>query len=100
MKPRNLSFGTIPKNLDFYVQSIFLQIYLFLLWNLVLKVAYLHYFMVLEHIVILLVDLGLGRVFTLLLLVGLEIIASSYAIFGAPAHLISALAWERFVALD
>jgi hypothetical protein len=53
-----------------------------------------------EHIVVLLVDLGLGLVSIPLLVVELEILAPSWAIFNALAHLISALAWERFVVLD
>jgi len=55
---------------------------------------------VLEHIVVLLVDLSLGHVSILLLLVGLEIFAPSWAISNAPAHLIFALAWERSMFLD
>jgi hypothetical protein len=46
-----------------------------MLQNLVLKVAYLHYFVMLEQIVVFLVDLGPDLVFALLLAIGLEIIA-------------------------
>jgi hypothetical protein len=56
--------------------------------------------MVLEYIVVLLVDLGLGLVFVSLLPVELEILAPSWAIFSDPAHLISILAWEIFMVLD
>jgi hypothetical protein len=71
-----------------------------MLQNLVLKVAYLQYSMVLKHIILFLVDLGLRPVSTPLLFDGLEILAFSWAIFGAPTHLIFALAWERFVVMD
>jgi hypothetical protein len=72
-----------------------------MLQNLVLKVAYLYYSMVLEHIVLLLVYLGLGLISTPLLFAGLEILkAPSWAIFSAPTHLISTFVWERFVVLD
>jgi hypothetical protein len=71
-----------------------------MLQNLVLKVAYLHYYMVLEQIVVLLVDLGLGHVSTLFLYVGLLILVPSWAIFGVFTHLIFAFAWGRYVVLD
>jgi hypothetical protein len=66
---------------------------------LVLKVAYFHYFVVLEHIIALLVDLVPSLVFAPLLLLGLEIFASSWAIFGALPHLTSSFALERYVVL-
>jgi hypothetical protein len=39
-------------------------------------------------------DLGPSFIFVLLLPFELEILAPSWAIIGAPAHLISILAWE------
>jgi hypothetical protein len=82
------------------VQSRFFEIYLFLLQNLVLKVTYLHYYVVLQHIIILLVDLNLGPISTPLLVVEIEILAPSWAIFGAPTHLISTPTWERCLVFD
>jgi len=55
---------------------------------------------VLEQIVILLVDLGPDRVFIPLLVVGLEILAPSWAISSASTHLIYALTWEISMILD
>ncbi len=86
------------KDLDFCVQSRSLQIHLCLLQNLVLKVAYLHCSVVLEQIVELLVDLGQTHVYNLLV-VDLETLALFWAIFNAPAHLISTPIWERLVVL-
>jgi hypothetical protein len=77
-------------NLDFCVQSKFLQIYLFLLQNLVWKVAYFHYYVVLEHIVVLLVHRGLGHVSALLTPNELEIMVPFWAFSNAPPHLIFA----------
>jgi hypothetical protein len=54
---------------------------------------------VLEHIVVLLVDLDPGLVYVLLLIVELEIMIPSWAIFDILAHLIYDLAWERYVVL-
>jgi len=54
---------------------------------------------VLEQIVVLLVDLGPGPISTPLLVAKLEIFVPSWAIYNAPAHLISTFAWERFVVL-
>jgi hypothetical protein len=71
-----------------------------MLQNLVLKVAYLHYSMVLEQIVVLLVDLGLGPISTPFPLARLQILAPSWAIFGVFTHLISTFAWGRYVVLD
>jgi hypothetical protein len=59
-----------------------------MLQNVVLKVTYLHYSLVLEHIVVLLVDLGPNFVSTPLLSIQLEILAPSWAILDAPTHLI------------
>jgi hypothetical protein len=56
--------------------------------------------MVLEHIVALLVDLVIDPIFAPLLPIGLEILAPSWAIYGAPAHLISSLSLERSMVLD
>jgi len=55
---------------------------------------------VLEQIVVLLVDLSLGLIYVLVLLTKLEIMAPSWAISGAPTHLIFAPTWERCVVLD
>ncbi len=63
-------------NLDFCVQSKLLQIHSCLLQNLVFKAAYL-FFVVMEQIIVLLVDLGQNFVFVLLLNVELETIAPS-----------------------
>jgi hypothetical protein len=71
-----------------------------MLQNLVLKVGYLHYFVVLEQIVVLLVDLGPSLISTPLMVAKLEILIPSWAISNALAHLISTFAWERFVVLD
>jgi hypothetical protein len=45
-------------------------------------------------------DLGLGFVCASLLVIKLEILVLSWAIFSAPAHLISILSWERSMVLD
>jgi hypothetical protein len=63
-----------------------------MLQNLVVKVTYLHYLVVLEYIVELLVDLGPCAISLLLLLDGLEILAPFWAISGVLAHLIFVLA--------
>jgi hypothetical protein len=63
-----------------------------MLQNLVLKVAYLHYFMVLKQIVELLVDQGPNLVSAPLLTSELELLALAWAFFRAPTHLISTLA--------
>jgi hypothetical protein len=70
------------------------------LQNLVFKVANLHYYLAFEQIVALMVDLILGCIFALLLPVKFEILAPSWAISGAPTHLISSLALERSMVLD
>jgi len=61
-----------------------------MLQNLVLTIAYLHYFMVLKQIVVPLVDLSPGLISLPLLHVGLKILAPSWAIYNAPTHLIYA----------
>jgi hypothetical protein len=63
-----------------------------MLQNLVLMVTYLHYFVVLEQIVVLLVDPSLDLMSIPLLVVGLEILAHAWAFFGVFAHLIFVLA--------
>ncbi len=56
--------------------------------------------MVLKHIVVLLVDPCPGPISTPLLPIELEILALSWAISNALAHLISIPPWERFLVLD
>jgi hypothetical protein len=56
--------------------------------------------MVLEHIGVLLVDLGPSLIFILLLFSKLEILAPFWAIFDAIIHLIFVFAWEKYVVLD
>jgi hypothetical protein len=46
------------------------------------------------------VDPSPNLVFVPLLVIELETLAPSWAIFDALAHLIFVLAWERFVVLD
>jgi hypothetical protein len=70
-----------------------------MLQNLVLKVAHLHYSMVMEQIVILLVDPNQNPIFVPLLAVKLKILAP-WAISHVPAHLISSPTWEKLVVLD
>jgi hypothetical protein len=55
--------------------------------------------MVLEHIIVLMVDLGPDLVFAILLVIELEILAPFWAIFDALTHLIFAPTWERYVVL-
>jgi hypothetical protein len=56
--------------------------------------------MVMEQIVVLMVDLVLDPISTPPLLTRLQIMAPSWAIFGAPAHLIFSFALERSMVLD
>jgi len=56
--------------------------------------------MVLDQIVVLLVDLGPGPTFALLMPTKLEILAPSWAISSILAHLISTPTWERSMVLD
>ncbi len=56
--------------------------------------------MVLEQIIVLLVDLGPGLVYAPLLPTEIEILALSWSISSAPAHLIFTPTWERYVILD
>jgi hypothetical protein len=67
---------------------------------LVLKVAYLHYSVVMQQIVKLLVDPSQNHVYVLLLAIELETLVLSWAIFNAPTHLIFVPTWERLVVLD
>jgi hypothetical protein len=55
-------------NLYSYVESKLLQIHSCLLQNLVLKASYFHNYVVMEHIVVLLVDLGQNHVYAPLLI--------------------------------
>jgi hypothetical protein len=71
-----------------------------MLLSLVLKVAYPHYSVVLEQIIILLVDLGLGYIYVPLVAVELEILAPSWACSNVPTHLISIPTWERCMVLN
>jgi hypothetical protein len=57
-----------------------------MLQNLVLKATYLHYSVVMEHIVGLLVDFSQNLISTLMLIVVLENMAPSWAIFDTPTH--------------
>jgi hypothetical protein len=68
--------------------------------NLVLKATCLHFVMAMEHIVVLLVDPTQNPIFAPLMTIELKILAPSWAIFDAPIHLTSALAWEKLVVLD
>jgi hypothetical protein len=60
----------------------------------------LHYFMVLEQIIILLVDMGLSFIYAPLLAAELEILVPSWAFFNVPTHLMFTRAWERSMVLD
>jgi hypothetical protein len=60
--------------------------------NLVLKVADLHYYVVLEQIVVHLVDPSLDPMCVPLLVIGLEILAPPWTFSGVPTHLKSILA--------
>jgi hypothetical protein len=65
-----------------------------------LKATYLHYFVVIEQIVVFMVDLGQNHVHVLLLTIELETLAPSWAIFDALAHPIYVPTWEKWVVLD
>jgi hypothetical protein len=71
-----------------------------MLQNLVLKATYLHYSMVMEQIVVLIVDPGQNPIYVPLLIVEFETLTPSWAIFDAPTHLTSVHAWEKLVVLD
>ncbi len=68
-----------------------------MLQNMVLKATYLHFFMVMEQIVILLVDPIPNPISTPLMTTKLETLAPSWAIFDVPIHLTFVLAWEKLV---
>jgi hypothetical protein len=87
-------------NLNSYVQSKLFQILSCLLQNLVLKATYLHNYVVMEQIVVLMVDPGQNPIYVPLLIVELEILASSWAIFYTPTLLTFAPTWEKLVVLD
>jgi hypothetical protein len=53
-----------------------------------------------EHIVVLMVDLGQNLIFALLLIAKLETLAPSWANSNALAQQISPPAWEKLVILD
>ncbi len=86
-------------NLNFYVQSRFLQMHSCLLQNLVLKATYLHYSMVMEYIAGLLVDFGQNPVSTFLLSIVVETMAHSWAISNTLANQTFAPTWEKLVVL-
>ncbi len=77
-----------------------LQLHSFLLQNLVLKVAYFHYFVVMEHIIGLMVDVDQNLVFVPLLTIDLETLALFWAISNTLAHQTSPLTWEKLIILD
>jgi len=68
-----------------------------MLQNLVLKATYLHYFVVMEYIIVLLVDPGQNHVFVLLLVAKLETLTPFWSISNVPAHPIFAHVWEIFI---
>jgi hypothetical protein len=53
-----------------------------------------------EQIVVLMVDPGQNPIYVPLLIVELEILASSWAIFYTPTLLTFAPTWEKLVVLD
>jgi hypothetical protein len=75
------------------------KIHLCMLRNLVLKVTYLHCYVVLEQSVELLEDPSPNLVYVALLAHELEILAPFWAISNVPTHIISTFAWEKFVLL-
>jgi hypothetical protein len=77
---------------DFYVKSRYIQKYLILLQNLILKVTYLHNFVVLEQIVTHKANMVLPPTSAPLVPHGLEIVAPFWAISIALTHLIPSLA--------
>jgi hypothetical protein len=56
--------------------------------------------MAMEQIIVYLMDLSQNLISTRLLTIELETLAPSQAIFDAPTHLTSTLAWEKWVVLD
>jgi len=87
-------------NLNFCVQFKLLQIHSCLLQNLVLEATNLHYFVLMEHIVGLLVDLSPNHVSTPLLIVVLETMAPFWTISDTLIDQTFTLAWEKSVVLD
>jgi len=71
-----------------------------MLKSLVLKVAYLHYSMVLEQIIILLVNPSLGFIYAPLLATELEILAPSWAFSDVSTHLMFTPTWKGSMVLD
>jgi hypothetical protein len=71
-----------------------------MLQKLVLKATYLHFFVVMEHIVVLLVDPTQNPISVPLMTTKLENVTLSYAILDAPIHLTSTFAWEKLVVSD
>jgi hypothetical protein len=55
--------------------------------------------MAMEHIVVVLMDLGQNPIFVPLLANELKTL-TPWAIYDIPTHLISTLAWERLVVVD
>jgi len=53
--------------------------------------------MVMEHIIVLLVDPNQNHILVPLLIVELETLAPSWAIFNTLAHLTSTPTWEKWV---
>jgi hypothetical protein len=72
----------------------------FLLHNLVLKAKYLHYSMVMEEIVELLVNHDQNPIFAPLMITKLETPTPFWVIFDTPTHHTFVLAWENLVILD
>jgi hypothetical protein len=68
--------------------------------KLSLEGCYLHYFVVLEQIVALIIYIVPDHVFALLFPTRFEILAPSWAIFNGPTHLICFLTLERSMVLD
>jgi hypothetical protein len=66
-----------------------------MLQNLVLKETYLHFSVVMEYIIVLLVDPSQNHVFVLLRTIELETLAPSWAISIAPIHSNSAPSWKK-----
>ncbi len=68
-----------------------------ILQNLVLKATYLHSYVVMEHIVVLLVDPSPNLASSPLLTIEVETLTLSWAISDALAHLTYVLAWDKWV---
>jgi hypothetical protein len=70
-----------------------------MLQNLVLTTTYLHFFVVMEQIVVLLVDPSQNLASAFLLIIKVETLIP-WAISDAPTHLTSLPAWEKWVISD